>query len=225
VWRVSGYLSRASGLAELLPPTESGLPGDDFRYGRGRTAGLEVQVGLRSHARRANSFSLIYVLSGSERNWGQNWVNWSQDRRHLVRAFGHLKLSRRWTVFGAFEAASAIPLTPVEQIIFINDPLSSGSGLALGRPVYVYGEENSARGIGTARADLGVRFAFKGIAGSRAALGLSVINLGFGPVAPMEPASPSLEPGPPGEPDIVRVRYERLFDLPAIPTVTLRMEF
>jgi hypothetical protein len=180
---------------------------------------------LRSEANRANSFSLIYVLSRSERNWGPGWVDWSQDRRHLVRALGHVKLSRRWTVFGSFEATSAIPLTPVEQVIFFNDPRLGSLGPELVFPAYVYGPENSGRGIGTARADIGARFEFKGIAGSRAALGLSVINLGFGPVAPIEPASPQLEAGAWGGPEVVRVSYHRLFDLPAIPTVTLRMEF
>ena len=222
-WRVSGYLSRASGLAELRPVTEPSVAGaSQFRYGRGRTAGLEIQLGIQSRDERANSLSLIYVLSGSQRDWGQGWTPWTLDRRHLLRGLGYLRLSRRWSVYGAFEATSAIPLTLVEQVIFID---RAPGDTALGSPAFVYGPENSARGSGTARADLGVKFGFKGFGKSRATLGISVINVGFGPVAPLEAASPGFELGIPGQPDQVRVRYERLFDLPAIPTVTLRMEF
>lgn len=222
VWRVSGYLSRGSGLAELRPITEPSVPGSSqFRYGRGRTAGLEIQLGIQSKDDRASSLSLTYVLSRSQRNWGQSWIPWSEDRRHLLRGLGYLRLSRRWSLYGAFEATSAIPLTLVEQVIFIQDARVD----TLGTPAFLYGRENSARGIGTARADVGVKFGFRGFGRSRATLGISVINIGFGPVAPLRAASPFLEPGPFGQPDNVRVRYERLFDLPAIPTVSLRMEF
>jgi hypothetical protein len=47
------------------------------------------------------------------------------------------------------------------------------------------------------------------------ALGLAVTNIGFGPVAPSV-----LEMGL--GPSVV---YKRLFDMPAIPTATLRIEF
>jgi hypothetical protein len=56
------------------------------------------------------------------------------------------------------------------------------------------------------------------------ALGLSIINAGFGPVAPLRPSAPTFEPGPGGSLQ-GRVRYERLFDLPAVPSLTLRVEF
>jgi hypothetical protein len=224
-WRLSAYGSKASGLAELHPSSEAIPPGgDQFRYGRGRTFGAELQIGLQSTGSRRNSFTLMYALSRSDRNWGSGWIPWSQDRRHLVRALGTVRTSRRWTIFGAFEAVSAMPLTPVDQVVWVTD-LNSASAGSFGSPAYKYGTENSRRGLGTARADIGARFEFKGFGNSRAALGLSVINLGFGPVSPVSAASPIPEPGFAGEPDIVRVRYQRLFDLPAIPTVTLRMEF
>jgi len=44
---------------------------------------------------------------------------------------------------------------------------------------------------------------------------VSATNLGFGPVAPLVPAPPT---GP-------RVKYQRLFDLPAIPSVLVRLEW
>jgi hypothetical protein len=222
VWRVSGYLSGATGLAELRPVTEPSVAGSSqFRYGRGRTAGLEIQLGIQSKSDRASSLSLTYVLSRSERNWGQGWVPWTQDRRHLLRGLGYLRLSGRWSWYSAFEATSAIPLTLVDQVIFLDNPPDT----SLGFPGFLYGRENSARGSGTARADVGLKFGFRGFGRSRATLGISVINIGFGPVAPLKVSTPIPEPGGVGEPDNIRVRYERLFNLPAIPTLTLRMEF
>lgn len=221
-WRLSAYASRATGLAEVHPANEPVPPGgDQFRYGEGRTFGAEVQVGTQPNETRRASFTIIYALSWSERDWGGGWIPWAQDRRHLARAIGSARLSSKWTLFGAIEASSAMPLTPVEQVVLIHDPTGGGGG----RPAYKFGSENSARGLGTARADLGARFEFKAFRDSRASVGLSVINLGFGPVSPIGAASPFFEPGPPGEPDIIRVRYQRLFSMPAIPTVTFRMEF
>jgi hypothetical protein len=224
-WRLSAYTSRATGMAEVYPANEPVPPGSDqFRYGKARTLGAEIQIGTQPNATRRGSFTMIYVLSWSQRDWGGGWVPWSQDRRHLARAIGGVRLSSKWSIFGAIEATSAMPLTPVEQVVLIHDP-TSGDGETFSRPAYKFGEENSARGLGTARADMGVRFEFKGFGQSRASVGFSVINLGFGPVSPIGAASPHFEPGAFGEPDVVHVRYQRLFDMPAIPTVTFRMEF
>jgi hypothetical protein len=151
-WRLSAYTSKATGLAELHPANEPvPLGGNQFRYGEGRTLGAEIQVGTRPGEAKRGSFTIIYALSWSERNWGGSWIPWAQDRRHLARAIGSVRLSSRWTVFGAIEATSAMPLTPVEQVLVISDPVTGG----LGHPAYKFGDENSARGVGTARADIG----------------------------------------------------------------------
>lgn len=225
--RVSGFVSRAHGLVELRPSTDQDAEAlNQFRYGRGRTWGLETQVALRGSAARASSISLTYVFSGSSRSWGQgSWTPWAQDRRHLLRLLGQMRLSGHWTLFGAFEAISGTPLTPIEQVVQVHRP-GDQPDFPVGEVGYVYGRENSARSGGTARADLAASYGFRGLWGSHMALGISVINLGFGPVAPV------LSCGIHGCGDgaveartASGVEYHRAFDLPAIPTVTLRMEF
>jgi hypothetical protein len=54
-------------------------------------------------------------------------------------------------------------------------------------------------------------------------LGFSVLNVAFGPVAPLIPADPDLVDL--SDPGAIRIGWERLFVLPPIPTVTFRLEF
>lgn len=207
VGRFSLFGSRSRGLAELRPETEEVLEGENpFRFGRGRTWGIETQVGIRGSESRANSLSLTYVLSGSNRNWGDRWVPWVLRRRHLARIFGQIGLGDRWTFFGTVEGMTGAPLTPVSQVV-IRRPC--------GCAFYRFGEENSVTGPGTLRLDLGANVAFRGPWKSRMWFGVSVINFGWGAVAPVIPSQPARAPA----------TYERLFNLPAIPTLTLRAEF
>ena len=219
--RLSLFGSRARGLVELRPESDQRAEAiAPFRYGRGRGAGLELQLGLRSEGSRA--LSVAYVFGVAQRNWGQGWVPWSQDRRHMIRIIARTGLGSHWSVGGTFEALSGPPLTPVNGVFttgFLGPSGFDPNYYSLG--AYSYGPENSARSAGTARCDLGFRYLFKGPWRSRAALGISVINAGFGPVAPLRPAP--LRGYGPGDPP--RVTYERLFDLPAVPTLTLRVEF
>jgi hypothetical protein len=208
--RVSVFGARARGLVELRPERDvTALGESQFRVGRGRTRGVETQIAIGGTATRASSLSLAYVVSASERDWGSGWVPWSEDRRHLLRVLGQWQLSRRWTVFGGVEGQSGVPLTPVDQV----SPERS----------YRFGVENSIRSAGTARLDLGARYLFGGPWGSRAALGLSVLNVAFGPVAPLVVSDP--ERVLPPEPPTIRIGWERAYVLPPIPTITLRMEF
>lgn len=225
--RVSGFASRARGLVELRPSTDQdGDAPNQFRYGRGRTWGVEAQVALRGTAVRSRSASVTYVFSGSSRSWdGVQWTPWAQDRRHLLRVMGQMRLSHGWTLFGAFEALSGQPLTPIEQVVHVDRPGREG-GVQGAQMAYVYGRENSARTRGTARLDLAASYGFAGLWGTRMAVGISVINLGFGPVAP------TLTCGIHGCGDgkveartESGVEYRRAFDLPAVPSVTFRMEF
>jgi hypothetical protein len=225
--RVSGFVSRGSGLVELRPSTDQNAEDSNpFRYGRARTWGVETQIALRGTEVRGNSISITYVFSGSKRSWnGGNWIPWAQDRRHLLRVLSQMRLSGRWTLFGAFEALSGPPLTPIEQVVEIDRP-GEQLEFPLTHVAYVYGRENSVRTPGIARVDLAVNYGFAGPWRSRMALGISVINLGFGPVAPVLTCGiHGCGEGKPEARTASGVEYRRAFDLPAVPTVTLRMEF
>ncbi|HKV69850.1 MAG TPA: TonB-dependent receptor [Gemmatimonadales bacterium] len=220
--RLSLFGSRARGMAELRPSTDQRADTSSvFRYGRGRTAGMELQIGVRGgDGRRA--ISATYVLSVSQRDWGAGWIPWSQDRRHLFRLVALTRLGTRWSVSATFEALSGPPVTPIAGIIFRASPDTGGGGLA--RPgygaAYVFGPENQARSSGTFRTDLGLRYAFSGPWNSRMTIGLSVINAGFGPVSPLRPGPIQTDGN-----GRVAASYERLYDMPAVPTISFRAEF
>lgn len=169
-----------------------------------------MQLGIGGTATRGSSLSVAYELSASERDWGTGWVPWSENQRHLLRGLGQLQAARRWTFFGTFEGQSGVPLTPIDQVAPVGG--------------FIYGAENGIRSAGTARLDFGARYFFGGPWGSRAALGISVMNLAFGPVAPLTLPVGS-ETIRLGDQRAVRIGWERLFVLPPIPTMTFRMEF
>jgi hypothetical protein len=213
VWsaRISAFGTRARGMVELPPASDPiAATAGPFRVGRGRTRGLELQAAVGGTERRGSSLSVAYVVSASERDWGAGWVPWIDDQRHRVRVLGQVELSRRWALSGAFEGRSGVPLTAVDQV--------SPDG------TLIFGPEHGIRSAGTAWLDLGVRFQFDGPWGSRGALGLSVLNVAFGPVAPLTLPF-GTESIPVGDRRAVRIAWERTYRLPPIPTVTLRLEF
>jgi TonB-dependent receptor-like protein len=227
--RLSLFASRGRGLMELRPISDQRAEVNaPFRSGRSRGNGLEVQLALRGDSARANALSASYVLSWAQREWDGRWVPWSLDRRHVFRLDARRSFGKHWSASVAFEAMSGVPLTPIDGVLLVGFPDPRGGGVVRDsgpvRPAYVYGEENSARSSGTARVDLAARYTFTGPGKSRMMLGFSVLNAGFGPVAPLRPNEADFDPSSSGVLQ-GRVRYERTFDLPPVPTLTLRIEF
>jgi hypothetical protein len=223
--RVGLFTSSGRGLVELRPNTDQqDASVDQFRTGRSRTAGLETQVSVAGGA--AWAAAVTYVLSISERNWGSEWIPWVQDRRHLLRVAARKALGAHFSLSGTFEGVSGPPLTPVEAALIVGSPGPTGPANwrnFFQRAAYIYGAENSHRSAGMARADLSLTYRFRGPGTSTVWCGLSVINAGFGQVAPLRPAAPDFIPG--SVPLTGRVRYERLIEIPAVPTLTVHAEF
>src|SRR5262249_49627224 len=138
VARVSAYASRGSGIGELRP--EHDQTSDFFRFGKSQTHGLEAQLAYRGSDRSPRSFSVTYVYAASQRDWGSGWVRWAQDRRHQFRGFGQVSLGRG-AVFGALEAATGTPITPIEYWVNRAVPTTLGRAPNEGL-VPVYGREN-----------------------------------------------------------------------------------
>jgi hypothetical protein len=126
-------------------------------------------------------------------------------------------------VFGALDAATGTPLTPLVGLVDRQPP----GGEPLGFPTYgnlaaLYGAENGVWTSGTFRIDGGATLRFGGPTGRRFTVGVSVINVLFGAVAPIADRGEgrrAVDNSGRGSP------YRRLFDLPPIPTLTLRVEF
>ena len=222
--RLSGYLSSGRGVGALRPETDQRHgPGDFFRFGRARTRGIEAQLALRGDASSPRSASVSYALSRSERHWGAAWVPWALDRAHQLRAFGQARAGRL-SLFAAFDWSSGTPVTPVDFRVSPGPgiPADGGTITSIDPELLVFGSENGAATSGTIRLDGGIALSFGGPDRSRFTLGVSVINLLGTAVAPF---------GLIGSGTVARDRfgretdYARLFDLPPIPTLTLRGEF
>ncbi|MEZ4589408.1 MAG: TonB-dependent receptor [Gemmatimonadales bacterium] len=219
VARLSAFASNGDGIGEVRPETDQ-HPTAYFRFGRSRTRGFEAQVGLRGAERRRAAASVTYVYSRSERDWGEGWIPWAQDRRHQLRIFGQARLGRV-RIFGTVDAASGMPLTPI--LGHSERPLPGGGPPAVGGvafPTAVFGREGSVATAGTLRVDGALSYGFGGKDGQRFTLGASVINLLGGAVAPIAPVGEgTMATDQLGRP----TPYRRLFDLPPIPTLTLRV--
>ncbi len=228
VARLSLYRSHGNGLGELRPshaqrPTSQAL----FRFGQSRTNGLEAQLALSQEGGTLQSASVSYVLARSERNWNDGWVPWALDRRHQLRAFAQVGTGG-WAWSAAFDLASGLPVTPIayalpQPAVPGIPPGTTASGRVAMPPWY--GPENSASTSGTVRFDIGTQYSFGGADRKRFTLGVSVINLFGTAVAPFgdvfSQAAGALSTDPDGNP----LPYRRLFNLPPIPTLTLRADF
>lgn len=210
--RIGVFASRGTGLSDIRPPTvQRTASRGDIRIGRSRTVGVEAQVSLSPPSRPDRVASISYVLSRSERNWGQSWVPWGLDRRHQARVQLATEIERRWRVDLLIDFTSGVPYTPVAGRINSNQ-------LAPRFPYQnpaVFGSENAARDAGRTRLDAGVTHNFTGPWNSRMFWGISVLNLNFGAL-PLR-LSGDAHGAPPG--------YERPGFLPPVPTLTLRIEF
>ena len=220
------YASRGSGIGELRPVSDqrSGLP--PFRFGASRTRGVELRAGWQSTRPTGMSAALTYVWSRSDRRWDDGiWRPWALDRRNTLRLQLDAAIGKRWTVSAAAQYESGQPITPVAEVVGIEPPpLDDGASPGPSRIAYRYGPEGSGRSAGTFRTDLGARVRLRGPGSSQVYLGLSVLNAGFGPVAPEVPLRPEYLRAPDGS-AASGVRYVRRFGLPAIPSVTARIEF
>ena len=229
---LGAYASRGTGLGELRP--EQDLHDTTaFRFGDSRTAGLEVRL-ARSTARPDGALmTLSYALGVSERRWDDGiWRPWRLDQRHRLRLQGDVPVGNRWRIFALGEVRSAQPVVRVSEVFFHPTLMPTGDTLR-GRaivPAYLYAPEGSARGDGTAWLDVGGRMRIDGPWRMRTTLGLSVTNVVFGPVAPLEPVPPleALYPSGGiggGTTTLPGVPYQRRFKLPAVPSISVRIEF
>lgn len=213
------YASRGSGLGELRPVVDQ-TDTSSFRFGASRTAGLEVRLARRP--RVANGFSVVltYALGWSQRRWEDGvWRAWQLDQRHRMRLLADAPIKAGWRVFAVAEARSAQPAARVSQLYFADRPPVPGDTVPLipTFPRFRYAPEGSVRGSGTVWVDVGTRWWFDGPGSSRVAIGFSVTNIVFGPVAPLEPVEFPIG----GQ----RVEYVRRYSLPAVPSLTVRLEF
>jgi hypothetical protein len=220
--RASAFASRLRGVGEvrgsILQPSDSAF----FRFGRGRVAGLDAQLALAGPRR---NLALSYVLSWSRRAWDRPdaaEIPWRYDRRHQGRAFASLMAGRGWRLHLLGELTSSDPITPAigtagRARLLPDGSLDRGS---FGFEALVFGPENSTRGGWMGHLDVGFQKEIGGPGRSVGRLGISVLNLGFTPIAPGLPEIKYDENA-----GFSRVLYTPKVFLPPIPTLTFMLEF
>lgn len=216
------YAAKTRGVGEVTPGWDASA--GPLRFGDARTYGFEFE-GSTSGPRV--SMGATYALGWSQRDWGNGtraYVPWIHDRRHALRIFAVGLAGRGWGFSFLAETASPEPNTPIEAL-FISGPLTP-SGIkrdtTAGGVTFVPGPENSARGIWTGHVDIGISKTFGSAMGVHGAVSLSVLNLAFSRVASYQPAFLSFGTGQSYAGTLV---YRPKFVLPAVPTVSVTVEF
>lgn len=228
-WLLSGsaYASRGRHIGELRPETDPLSRANAFRFGDSRTAGIELRTAREVRQGSPPVFAVTYVLSWSDRRFesGQ-WRAWKLNRTHLLRLQASKAVRTRWFFFAVMEVQSGQPLTLVREVVRIDPPpVDAPEWPGTGPVAYRYADENSSRSDGTLRFDIGAQLRLRGPLHTRLAVGASVINAGFGPVAPQSPVPADLLYMLPSAERLRGVPYRRAYSLPAVPTITARLEF
>lgn len=217
--RVSGYALALDGVLEYQPRQRT------FRRGRARSRGASLEIANVPVARGALRLGAAYVLAWSERDWGDGWLPWINDHRHMIRTWGSWRAGRRWRVNWFLGAASPEPTELIYGTVargvfrpyvgmFVRAPDALG-----GRQI-ISGGEASGRGWWTQRGDLSAEYTFGGFGRTEWSLGFSILNATIGRIAPAEVFIPN---APLGEPR--RIEYRQRYELPPIPTVTVTVRF
>lgn len=211
--RLGVFTSRGDGLLDLAGGTFSSRDVGTWRSGRSRVIGAEVEAGLSTRDRRWSG-QLSYTLARSERDWGDGWVPWINDRLHQLRLSGQARPFRHTIVSPSLELGSGQPYTPFLRVSQIGS-----------RTTTEFGPENSARGDPGVRFGAAVQQEMAGPLGTELSIGVSVTNVGFGDQSPRE-ASVRFVPQVEGGPLQGALPSSRqLSELPAIPSVLLNVKF
>jgi hypothetical protein len=212
--RVGFFRSAGEGVLDLIGGNFETRQVDSWRVGRSRVIGAELEAGTASRDRRWSG-QLSYTLARSERDWGEGWVPWINDRRHQLRLTGSMRPLVRTILSPSIEFNSGQPYTP-----FLRTELTGRSYHS------VFGRENAARGRVGVRFGAALQQELRGPFNTELSLGVSVTNLGFGDQAPRE-AAVRFVPAAAGSPQQVQAlpSSQQVSELPVIPSLMLNVKF
>jgi hypothetical protein len=211
--RLGVFHSEAEGQLDLAGGTFASRNVDGWRAGRSRVIGAEVEASAFSSDRRWSA-QLSYVAARSERDWGEGWVPWINDRTHQLRISGQARPLQRTIVSPSLEVSSGQPYTPFVRVEQVGRSYQS-----------VFGTENSARGKTGVRFGAAIQQELRGPMDTELTVGFSVTNLGFGDQAPRE-ASVNFVPATDGGPINGALPSSRqVSELPVIPSLLVNVKF
>ncbi|HRP09316.1 MAG TPA: hypothetical protein PLL69_12595, partial [Gemmatimonadales bacterium] len=211
--RIGVFGSAGEGQIDLVSTIPRNTTGAPWRAGKSRVRGAEVEATTASEDGQWSG-RVSYTLAQSDRDWGDGWVPWANDRRHQLRVSGSLRPFGRTTFSPSMEAGTGQPYTPFMGV--------ERSGRSFRE---VYGTENSARG------EIGIRFGatveqgLRGPFGSDVSVGLSVTNFGFGDQGPREYDIDFIPESEDGQLLGAVPASRQVSELPVIPSLLLRIAF
>jgi hypothetical protein len=210
-WQLRGDLfgSSGAGVPDLKPFLADADSGQIFRFGQSRTYGAALSA-IASAPNGRWSILLSYTYAVSERNWGDGWVPWIDDRRHQGRVFGTWQALPTVHLSTSVDVASPLPYTPITAWVVV----PAEQAFSDLRPIY--GAEMSGRGTALLRIDAALLKHFDGPAHSRWDAGIGISNLSWGD---QSARTQSLFVSELGEPTL---GVKTAFTFRAIPSIMIR---
>ena len=114
-WKRMDNLIEYSGMNTLFPRLT--VWEQDFKTGKGRSYGMEVDLGYETQRLAVN---LFYTLSWNERLFVEVWPDWYRDRndnRHKVTVQANWRINDKWELYGAWNYHSGNRVSVADQYV------------------------------------------------------------------------------------------------------------
>ena len=147
---------------------------ENFKIGKGRSYGMEVDFGYETEALMLNAF---YTLSWNERFFEDIWPTWFRDRndnRHKITLQANWRINGKWELYGAWNYHSGNRMTVPTHYI---------QGMYYGvedytlRSLWVYEEPNNVKIPDYHRLDIGANIHGKTRRGHEYVWNISIYNV------------------------------------------------
>jgi outer membrane receptor protein involved in Fe transport len=155
-----------------------------YYVGKGRSYGMEVDLGYETGALSLNAF---YTLSWNERLFEGIWKDWYRDRndnRHKLTLQANWRINDKWELYGAWHFHSGSRMTlPTHYIQGVYTNINALLDEFAGKEHYffdghfIYEEPNNVKLPDYHRLDIGVNIYKKTLRGHESVWNISIYNL------------------------------------------------
>lgn len=157
---------------------------NNFKVGRGRSYGMEVDFGYETKNLSVNAF---YTLSWTQRFFEDIWPEWYRDRndnRHKLTIQANWRLNEKWEFYGAWNYHSGNRMSVATQ--YVKNVYETGDEHSLdnwgdmlfpSHQMWLYEEPNNVKLPDYHRLDLGMNVHIKTKRGNESVWNLSIYNV------------------------------------------------
>ncbi|MBR5042638.1 MAG: TonB-dependent receptor plug domain-containing protein [Bacteroidales bacterium] len=147
---------------------------ENFKIGKGRSYGMEVDFGYETEALTLNAF---YTLSWNERLFEDIWPTWFRDRndnRHKITLQANWRINKKWELYSAWNYHSGNRMTVPTHYI---QGMYYGTQDYQLRSMWVYEEPNNVKIPDYHRLDIGANLHGKTKRGHEYIWNISIYNV------------------------------------------------